>query len=46
MLSRVDVGYTEPFQILLVTSVSFETCEGVPVDSLEFHEGNQGYLRV
>ena len=44
--SPVDLGYTELFHILVVTSVSFQTCEGVLGDSLEFLHANQGSLHV
>ena len=44
--SRVDVGYTKLFHAPVVISVSFQTCDSVPGDSLEFHQANQGSLRV
>ena len=44
--SRVNLEYTELFRILAVTSVSFYTCDSVLGDSLEFHQANQGTLRV
>ena len=44
--STVDSGYTELFCIPAVTSVSLKTCDSVPRDSLEFHQANQGSLRV
>ena len=44
--SRVDLGYTELFCIPAVTSVSLKTFDSVLGDSLEFHQANQGSLRV
>ena len=44
--SQVDLGYTELFHILAVTSVSFQDCEGVFGDSLESHQANQGSLHI
>ena len=44
--SLVDLGYTKLFRLPAVTSVSFKTCESVLLDSLEFHQANQGSLRV
>ena len=44
--SRVDLGYTELFHIPAVKSVSFNTCEGVPGDTLEFFQANQGSFHV
>ena len=44
--SRVDLGYTELFRIPAVTSVFLDTCDSVLGDSLEFHQANQGFLRV
>ena len=42
----VDLGSTELFCILVVTSVSFLTCDSALGDSLEFHQTNQGSLCV
>ena len=44
--SRVDLGYTELFPILALTSVSFWTCDSVLGHSVEFHQANQGSLHV
>ena len=44
--SRVDLGFTEIFGSPQVTSVSFWTCESDLRDSLDFHQANQGTLRV
>ena len=38
--SRVDLGYTNIFCILKVTSVFFCCCDRVLGDSLQFHQGN------
>ena len=43
--SRVDLGYTELFFFLEVTSV-FPSTDSVLGDSLVFHQANQGTLRV
>ena len=44
--SWVDLGYTNLFCILEVTSVFFSCCDSVLGDSLQFHQGNQGSLRL
>ena len=44
--SRVGLGYTELFRILVVTSVSFQICDSDLGDFLEFHQANEGSLRV
>ena len=44
--SRVDLGYTELFLVVAVTSVSLQTCDSVLEDYLEFHQGSQGYYLV
>ena len=44
--SRVDLGYTELFCIPEVISVFISSCDSVLGDSLVFHKGNQGSLRV
>ena len=44
--SRVDLGHTERFCILEVTSVFFSSFDSVLGDSLEFHQANPGYLCV
>ena len=44
--SLVDLGYTNKFCIPEVTSVFFSCCDSVLGDSLHFHEGNQGSLRL
>ena len=44
--SRVGLGYTELFRILVVTSVSFQICDSDLGDFLEFHQANQGSLCV
>ena len=44
--SRFDLGYTNLFCIPEVTSVFFSCCDSVLGDSLEFHQGNQGSLRL
>ena len=38
--SRVDLGYTELFLVVAVTSGSLQTCDSVLEDYLEFHQGN------
>ena len=44
--SRVDLEYTELSLIPVMTSVSFYTCDSALGFSLEFHQANQGSLRV
>ena len=44
--SPVDLGYPEIFPVPAVTSVSFETCDRVLGNSLEFQQANQGSLYV
>ena len=44
--SLVDLGYTNLFCIPEVTSVFFSCCDSVLGDSLQFHQGNQGSLRL
>ena len=44
--SRVDLGYTELFCIPEVISVFISSCDSVLGDSLVFHKGNRGSLRV
>ena len=44
--SWVDLGYTNLFCIPEVTSVTFSCCDSVPGDSLQFHQGNRGSLRL
>ena len=44
--SWVDLGYTNLFWIPEVTSVSFSCCDSVLGDSLQFHQGNRGSLRL
>ena len=44
--ARVDLGYTELFFILEVTSVFISSCDSVLGHSLVFHQENQGFLRV
>ena len=44
--SCVDLGYTNLFCILEVTSVFFSCCDSVFGDSLQFHQGNLSYLRL
>ena len=44
--SRVDLEYTELLCIPEVISVFFSSCDSVLGDSLEFHQANQGFLRV
>ena len=44
--SWVDLGYTNLFCILDVTSVFFSCCDSVLGDSLQFHQGNRGSLRL
>ena len=44
--SWVDLGYTNLFCIPEVTSVFFSCCDSVLGDSLEFHQGNRGSLRL
>ena len=42
--SWVDLGYTNLFCIIEVTSVFFSCCDSVLGDSLQFHQGNRGSL--
>ena len=44
--SRVDLGYTKVFCISEVTSLFFSSLDSIVGDSLEFHQANQGSLRV
>ena len=44
--SWVDLGYTNLFCILEVTSVFFSCCDSVLGDSLQFHQGNRGSLHL
>ena len=44
--SWVDLGYTNLFCIPDVTSVFFSCCDSVLGDSLQFHQGNPGSLRL
>ena len=44
--SRVDLGFTNLFCIPEVTSVFFSCCDSVLGDSLQFHQGNRGSLRL
>ena len=44
--SWVYLGYTNLFCILEVTSVFFSCCDSVLGDSLQFHQGNRGSLRL
>ena len=44
--SWVDLGYTNLFCIPEVTSESFSCCDSVLGDSLQFHQGNRGSLRL
>ena len=44
--SRVDLGYTNLFCIPEVRSVFFSCCDCVLGDSLQFHQGNRGSLRL
>ena len=44
--SFVDLGYTNLFCIPDVTSGFFSCCESVLGDSLQFHQGNRGSLRL
>ena len=44
--SWVDLGYTNLFCILEVTSEFFSCCDRVLGDSLQFHQGNRGSLRL
>ena len=44
--SWVDLGYTNLFGIPEVTSVFFSCCDSVLGDSLQFHQGNRGSLRL
>ena len=44
--SWVDLGYTNIFCILEVTSVFFSCCDSVLGDSLQFHQGNRGSLHL
>ena len=39
-------GFTNLFCILEVTPVFFSCCNSVPGDSLQFHQGNRGSLRL
>ena len=41
-----DLGYTNLFCIPEVTSVFFSCCDSVLGDSLQFHQGNRGSLRL
>ena len=45
-LSWVDLGYTNLFCIPEVTSEFFYCCDSVLGDSLQFHQGNRGSLRL
>ena len=45
-LSSVDLGYTNLFCIPEVKSVFFSCCDSVLEDSLQFHQGNRGSLRL
>ena len=42
----LDLGYTNLFCIPEVTSLFFSCCDSVLGDSLQFHKGNQGSLRL
>ena len=44
--SWVELGYTNLFCILEVTSVFFSCCDSVLGDSLQFHQGNRGSFRL
>ena len=44
--SWVGLGYTNLFCIPEVTSVFFSCCDSVLGDSLQFHQGNRGSLRL
>ena len=44
--SCVDFGYTYLFCIPEVTSLFFSCCDSVLGDSLQFHQGNRGSLRL
>ena len=44
--SFVDLAYTNLFCIPEVTSVFFSCCDSVLGDSLQFHQGNRGSLRL
>ena len=44
--SWVDLGYTNLFCIPELTSVFFSCCDRVLGDSLQFHQGNRGSLRL
>ena len=44
--SCVDLGYTNLFCIPEVTLVFFSFCNSVVGDSLQFHQGNRGSLRL
>ena len=44
--SCVDLGYTNLFCILEVTSVFSSCCDSVLVDSLQFHQGNRSSLHL
>ena len=44
--SCVDLGYTNLFCIPEVTAVFFSCCDSVLGDSLQFHQGNRGSLRL
>ena len=44
--SWVDLGYTNLFCIPEVISVFFSCCDSVLGDSLQFHQGNRGSLRL
>ena len=44
--SRVDLGYPNLFCIPDLTSLFFSCCDSVLGDSLQFHHGNRGSLRL
>ena len=44
--SQFDLGCTELFLILVVTSVFFASCDSVLLISLEFNQANRGSLHV
>ena len=44
--SCVDLGYTNLFCILEVTSVFFSCCDIFLGDSLQFHQANRGSLHL
>ena len=44
--SRFDLGYTNLFCIPEVTSVFFSCCDSALGNSLLFHQGNRGSLRL